>query len=264
MTGNGTSRDDSPVLEARNIVKTFDGIQALAGLSLSVRRGLITGLIGPNGAGKSTFFNVVSGVLRADRGSVMLFGEDVTGLPSHQVARRGVVRTFQISRELARLTTLENLMLAPHHQLGERFRNLAFRPWRVRRQEAELFARARDVLDFVALSDVMDEYAENLSGGQKKLLELARALMIDPDLILLDEPGAGVNPALMETLTQAIARLNREHGKTFLIIEHDMDLVARLCQHVLVMANGALLTEGPFEKVARETRVIDAYLGSAG
>lgn len=262
MTSNGTSADGAWVLEVRDVVKTFGGVLALAGLSLGVRRGLITGLIGPNGAGKSTLFNVVSGVLRADRGRVRLFGEDSTGLPPHEVARRGMVRTFQISRELARLTTLENLMLAPRNQLGERLGNLAFRLGRVRRQEAEIFARALEVLEFVALTDVMDEYAENLSGGQKKLLELARALMIDPDLILLDEPGAGVNPALMETLTGVIGRLNSERGKTFLIIEHDMDLVARLCQHVLVMADGMLLTEGPFDTVTRDPRVIEAYLGS--
>ena len=222
-------------LEAQALQKAFGGVHALAAMALDVEPGSITGLIGPNGAGKSTFFDVVTGVLPADGGQVRLFGEDVTGLKPHQLAQRGMVRTFQLARELGRLTVLENLMLAPQAQLGDRLVPIFTRPGRVRAEEREIYARALEVLDFAKLSQLRDDYAQDISGGQKKLLELARALMIDCRIILLDEPGAGVNPALMNTLVEIIARLNAEHDKTFLIIEHDMDLVARLCDPVVVM-----------------------------
>ena len=250
-------------LEARGVQKAFGGVQALAGMSLEVAPGSITGLIGPNGAGKSTFFDVATGVLPADAGQVLLRGEDVTGVKSHRLALKGLVRTFQLARELGRLTVLENLMLAPQGQTGERLLPVFTAPARVRAEERKIYERALEVLEFAKLGHLRDDYAQDISGGQKKLLELARALMIDCPIILLDEPGAGVSPALMNTLIEIIARLNAEHGKTFLIIEHDMDLVARLCDPVVVMTEGRRLVEGPFSEVRRDPRVIEAYLGGA-
>lgn len=249
------------LLEGRELRIAFGGVRALDGMSFAVRRGSITGMIGPNGAGKSTLFNAVSGVIQPAAGQTLLFGENVTGWPSHRLAKRGLIRTFQLSRELAGLTVIENLMLAPQGQLGERLSPLFLAPGAVRRRDREILARAEEVLVHAKLAQVRDEYARDLSGGQKKLLELARALMIDSEVILLDEPGAGVNPALMQTLMDLIVSLNREHGKTFLIVEHDMDLIARLCDPVIVMTDGSKLLEGDFETVRRDPRVIEAYLG---
>jgi len=231
-------------------------------MSIDVARGTITGLIGPNGAGKSTLFNLLSGVARADAGEVRLNGQDITRLPSWRRARLGLIRTFQLAREFQRMTVLENLMLAPQAQLGERFWPIFLRPGAVRLQEAEIHRRACEVMEIATLAPLRDAYAGDLSGGQKKLLELARTLMIDCDLILLDEPGAGVNPALMNTLTEMIRRLNRDHGKTFLIVEHDMDMIAQLCDPVVVMTQGSLLTQGRFDDLRRDPAVIEAYLGS--
>ncbi|MHA1601074.1 MAG: ABC transporter ATP-binding protein [Alphaproteobacteria bacterium] len=255
----GAGRD--VVLECTGLSKSFGGIHAVCDMALEVRPGLITGLIGPNGAGKSTLFNLISGVLRPDTGEVRLFGERISGLRPHKIARKGMIRTFQLSREMARLTVLENLMLAPQRQLGEHLASLWFKAGQVRDEERQIEARAWTVLDQIDLVQVCDEYAGNLSGGQKKLLELGRALMIDPAIILLDEPGAGVNPALMGRLADMIARLHAEHGKTILIVEHDMDLIAKLCHRVVVMAEGSLLVEGTFDEVAADQRVIEAYLG---
>ena len=253
---------DGPVLVARDLAKAFGGVQAVAGMGLALRGGAITGLIGPNGAGKSTLFNLISGVLPPDAGSVELFGRDITGLPPHRIASLGLTRTFQLSRELGRLTVIENLMLAAPRQRGERLWRALTARVAIRRDEAALARRAREVLDLVSLGRLGDELAANISGGQKKLLELGRALMTDCPLILLDEPGAGVNPALMSTLMDAIARLNRDLGRTFLIVEHDMELIGRLCDPVIVMTEGRLLTQGRFEEVRRERAVVEAYLGS--
>lgn len=250
------------VLSGRGLSRSFGGVRAVDDMDFTLRRGTITGLIGPNGAGKSTLFNLVTGVDRAHGGSVFLNGEDVTRLPPYQRARRGMIRTFQLSREFARLTVLENLMLSPQLQLGERLMPMMFTPSRVREQDRRIFAQAREVLEIARLTDVRDEYAANLSGGQKKLLELARTLMIDCRVILLDEPGAGVNPALMKTLTDMIVELNQHHHKTFFIVEHDMDLVARLCDPVIVMTEGRTLTEAPFATIRADKRVIEAYLGA--
>ncbi len=258
-------RDAAPreeaVLECGGLSKSFGGIHAVRDMSLEVRPGLITGLIGPNGAGKSTLFNLISGVMRPDKGEVRLFGEDISGLRPHKIARKGMIRTFQLSREMARLTVLENLMLAPQRQEGEHLASLWFKAGQVRKEECKIEARALIVLDQIDLTHVRGEYAGNLSGGQKKLLELGRALMIDPEIILLDEPGAGVNPALMGRLSDMIARLHAEHGKTILIVEHDMDLIAKLCHRVVVMAEGSHLIEGSFDEIAADKRVIEAYLG---
>ena len=252
------------VLEARGLVRAFGGVHAVDGLDLDLREGTISGLIGPNGAGKSTAFNLITGVIRAQAGTVRLNGEDISRLASYRRARKGMIRTFQLAREFGRLTVLENLMLAPQMQLGERLGPVFSTPGRVREADARVHARAREVLEISRLAPVRDEYAGNLSGGQKKLLELARTLMIDCSVVLLDEPGAGVNPALMNTLRDMIQELNREHGKTFLIVEHDMDMIAALCDPVIVMTEGRNLVEGSFEAIRRDPRVIEAYLGGAG
>lgn len=251
------------VLEARGLKKSFGGVRALDGMSCKLARGRIAGLIGPNGAGKSTCFDVITGVLAADAGQVFLFGEEVTGTATHRLSAKGLVRSFQLAREMGGLSVLENLMLAPLGQVGERLWPLFTASGRVRAQERSIHARALEILEYAKLSHLKDAYARDLSGGQKKLLELARALMIDSEVILLDEPGAGVNPALMSTLVEMIQDLNRTHGKTFLIIEHDMDLVARICDPVIVMTEGKVLTEGPFDEIRRDPLVIEAYLGGS-
>jgi branched-chain amino acid transport system ATP-binding protein len=251
-------------LDCRDLSKSFGGFKAINGMSLQVETGKITGLIGPNGAGKSTMFNLISGVMRSSSGSVKLFGQDITHEPVHKIARRGLIRTFQLSREMARMTILENLMLAPQAQIGETMRGLWLRKRDVARQEDEIAAKAVDVLAQVNLTHVADEYAGNVSGGQKKLLEIGRVLMIDPKVVLLDEPAAGVNPTLMGLLGDTIVRLKEEFGKTVLVVEHDMDLIAQLCDRVVVMAEGTYLTDGTFAEVAGNKQVLDAYLGGAG
>jgi branched-chain amino acid transport system ATP-binding protein len=229
-----------------------------------VREGTVSGLIGPNGAGKTTLFNLLTGFLAPDRGRVRFRGRDITGLPPHRVFRHGVCRTFQIPREFKDLTVRENLMVVPPDQTGESLWTPWARPRAVAREEARIGERADATLAFVGLADAAAAPAWTLSGGQKKLLELARALMVDPALLLLDEPGAGVNPTQMRELARFIERLPAERGATVLLIEHDMDLVMRLCNPVIVMTAGRILTEGPPEAVRRDPRVLDAYLGGGG
>ena len=255
--------DPRVLLSAEGLTRRFGGVRAVDDMRFSLCEGSITGLIGPNGAGKSTLFNLVTGVDRSSSGSVTLFGEDITKLRPYQRARKGMIRTFQLSREFGRLTVLENLMLAPQQQLGERLPAIFFQPGAVRRSDDAVYERALEVLQISRLEPLRDEYAANLSGGQKKLLELARTLMIECSIILLDEPGAGVNPALMQTLRDMIVELNRDHGKTFMIVEHDMDLIAALCDPVIVMTEGRHLMEGSFDEVRSDPRVIEAYLGGA-
>lgn len=252
-----------PVLTCRDLSKSFGGFKAINGMSLDVQEGKITGLIGPNGAGKSTMFNLISGVLRSQTGSVRLYGQDITKKAIHEIALSGLIRTFQLSREMAKMTIIENLMLAPQQQIGETMRGLWLNAAKVKRRDEEIAEKAHQVLKQVNLAHVADEYAGNVSGGQKKLLEIGRVLMIDPKVILLDEPGAGVNPTLMGLLCDVIARLKSEHNKTVLIVEHDMDLIARLCDHVVVMSEGAFLCEGSFKEVAGNKDVLEAYLGGA-
>ena len=249
------------VLQGQNLSRSFGGVNAVNGMDMALRRGTITGLVGPNGAGKSTLCHLLSGVVQPNSGRVELFGVDVTQLATHERAHRGMVRSFQLAREFGAMTVLENLMLAPQGQSGETLSALFFKPREVLRQERQIYDRACEVLQLSKLAALRNEYAGNLSGGQKKLLELGRCLMTDCPVILLDEPGAGVNPALMGLLTEMIRALNRDHGKTFLIVEHDMDFIARLCDPVIVMAEGRLLVEGSFGQVKRDPRVIEAYLG---
>lgn len=259
--GRSPAPGTQPLLSIQGLVKDFGGLRAVNHCSFDVSRGSITGLIGPNGAGKTTLFSLVSGFHRPDAGRVYLDGEDVTGLPPHLIFRKGLSRTFQIPREHKGMTVMENLMLVPRGQIGEQFWNPVFRPRAVRAQERALREKAREVLDFVELSHMDQQPAGAMSGGQKKLLELARTLMADPKIVLLDEPAAGVNPTLMGKIREKIVQLNRERGITFLLIEHDMPLVMGLCNPVVMMNQGAKLVEGPPAMVRTDPRVLEAYLG---
>jgi branched-chain amino acid transport system ATP-binding protein len=258
MTTNGAK---PPILHVQDVTKAFGGLRAVSNCSLDVAEGSITGLIGPNGAGKTTLFNIITGFLKPDSGHIHFRGERIDGLAPHNVFRKGLVRTFQIPRELKSMTVLENLMIVPAEQYGEKLWFTWFTPWRVAKQEEALLEKAIGVLDFVDLARLRDEYAANLSGGQKKLLELARVLMCDPQMILLDEPAAGVNRTLMRRLTDDIERLRSELGITFLVIEHDIDLVTRLCDTLIVMSEGTKLAEGLPDEVKADERVLEAYLG---
>src|SRR3990172_3410775 len=250
-----------PILRVEDVTRTFGGLRAVDSCTLSVDEGSITGLIGPNGAGKTTLFNLVTGFLKPTSGRIIFGGERIDGLSPHRIFHKGVVRTFQIPHELGTMTVLENLMLAPTKQAGEQIWNPWFLPWRVSRQEEEIFVRATQVLAFVDLIHLRDEYASNLSGGQKNILELARTLMSNPKMVLLDEPGAGVNRVLMHKLVENIEQLRREMGITFFVIEHDMDLITQLCDTVIVMSEGTKLAEGTPNEVKADERVLEAYLG---
>ena len=252
----------APLLDVRDIAKRFGGLAALDGASLALQAGRVTGLIGPNGAGKTTLLNVMTGLVRPDAGQVLLSGQDVTGLANHRYAALGVARTFQIVRELGSLTVLENLLLAPRRQSGEGVATGLFaRPkwWREERANA---AKARELLERIGLWKLADQPSAGLSGGQKKLLDLARALLLEPKLILLDEPGAGVSPPVKQELIRLIRELKAE-GVSFGLIEHDMHLIGELCDEVHVMAEGRNLVSGTFREVIADRRVVEAYLGVA-
>jgi len=251
----------APFLTVTGVTKRFGGVEALAGCTLAIAEGSITGLIGPNGAGKTTLFNVISGLTPADGGEIRLGADRLDGHPAHAIARRGVGRTFQIPRPLGRMTVMENVLVYANDHPGEKLARVFTAPQRVRTEEHRARARAQAILDSMALAHLASARAETLSGGQKKLLELARVLMSDPRIILLDEPGAGVNPTLMRSLVETIRAL-RAAGRTFLLIEHDMDLVTELGDPVIVMAQGRTLMEGPFAEVRRDARVLEAYLGT--
>jgi branched-chain amino acid transport system ATP-binding protein len=249
------------LLEVRSLEKSFGGLQAVDHCSLEVHKDSITGLIGPNGAGKTTLFNLLTGFIKPNGGEIIFKEKRIDGLPPHEIFRRRICRTFQITREFGHMTVLENLMLVPENQRGENILNTWFRPGLVKQQEREIRDKALDVLEFVELVDLRDEYAGTLSGGQKKLLELAKTMMAGPELILLDEPGAGVNRTLMRKLTDNIRGLCGQKGITFLIIEHDMDLVMNLCDPVIVMSEGKKLAEGSPDEIKADKRVLEAYLG---
>jgi ABC-type branched-subunit amino acid transport system ATPase component len=250
------------MLELKGVAKHFGNLSAVDDLSATVAPKTITGLIGPNGAGKSTLFSIIAGELRADRGEIRFQGRHIGDLAPHKVFQGGLARTFQIPRPFSRMSVLENMMIAPLRQSGERFWNNWIRPSRVRKEEARARERAMHVLEFTGLAAKADELAGCLSGGQQKLLELARVLMNDPQMILLDEPAAGVNAVLLETLMEKIVELHRR-GVTFLVIEHNMDLIMRLCTPILVMSQGRLIFEGDAGSVRRNPVVLDAYLGDA-
>ncbi|HEX2096159.1 MAG TPA: ABC transporter ATP-binding protein [Solirubrobacterales bacterium] len=249
------------LLAVEGVVKRFGGVAAVDGASFDVAPGSITALIGPNGAGKTTLFNVVTGFHRADGGSARLGGREVLGLPPYAIARRGMVRTFQITRALAAMPVIDNMMLAAPAHPGERFRNLLLRPRVVRAHEREVREEAVELLEVFGLRDLAEDYAGTLSGGQRKLLELARALMAKPGLLLLDEPMAGINPTLGKRLLDHVQRLRREEGMTFLFIEHDMDVVMTHSDRVIVMAEGRVIAAGGPEEVRRDQAVVAAYLG---
>ena len=249
------------MLTVDSISKSFGGLTAVNSCSFTIESQSITGLIGPNGAGKTTIFNVIAGAMKPDGGRVQFQGTDITGQPAHRLFHLGIMRTFQIPQEFFAMTVLENLMVVPAKQSGENLFYALLSPGNVAAREKEVRERAIDVLDFLRLTHVIDELAGNLSGGQKKLLELGRAMMADPDIVLLDEPGAGVNPTLLGELAEMIERLNKERHYTFCIIEHNMDMIARLCDPVIVMVEGGVLMQGDMDTVRADPRVLDAYLG---
>jgi len=251
------------LLEVRDVAKHFGGIRAVDGASFEVARGSITALIGPNGAGKTTLFNIITGFERGDRGAISLDGERINGKAPHAIARRRMVRTFQVTKALAAMPVIDNMTLAAPHQPGEHLTGLVLRAPAARRREKEVHERAHELLDVFGLREKAGEYAGTLSGGQRKLLEMARALMVEPRLVLLDEPMAGVNPSLGRRLLEHMHQLRDRDGVTFLFIEHDMDVVMGHSDQVVVMAQGATIASGPPEQVRSDQTVIDAYLGGA-
>ncbi|MEF8973338.1 MAG: ABC transporter ATP-binding protein [Haloarcula sp.] len=254
---------ESPLLEVDGLRKEFGGVVAVDGATFSVAEGSLTGLIGPNGAGKSTTFNCITGIHEPTGGRVTFDGQDITGLAPYTLANRGLVRTFQIARELSDMTVIENVMLAPGGQVGESAVRSVTPGLRgdVVRDEADVRDRAWETLEFFEIDHLAHENAGTLSGGQRKLLEMARVLMTDPEMILLDEPLAGVNPTLEEKLLERIHRLRREEGLTFLLVEHDMDVIMNNCEHIIVMHQGSVLAEGDAETIKSDERVLEAYLG---
>jgi neutral amino acid transport system ATP-binding protein len=260
--GPPASASNGTIFEANGVVKRFGGIRAVNGASLGIRDGSIAALIGPNGAGKTTFFNVITGFYRPDGGSASFGGRDVLGRPPYAIARLGMVRTFQITKALARMPVIDNMMLGAPDQPGERLVNVLFRPGASRRRESEVRDEAMELLEIFNLTPLRDHYAGTLSGGQRKLLELARALMAKPRFLLLDEPMAGINPTLGGRLLDHMQRLRAEEGVTFLFIEHDMEVVMNHADRVIVMAEGRVIADGEPHEVRKDQAVIDAYLGS--
>ena len=254
-------QSNSNILQVNNLSKFFGGLAAVSNCSLKIKKGSITGIIGPNGSGKTTLFNLIAGNLESSQGTVIFNNEDITNIPSYELFSKGVLRTFQIAHEFTNLTVLENLMMVPGKQSGENLVNALFKPSIVRKEEARVKEKALEVIDFLNLKHLSNELAGNLSGGQKKLLELGRTMMVDAKLVLLDEVGAGVNRTLLKEIGSAILRLNKEQGYTFCMIEHDMEFISRLCDPVIVMAEGSVLFEGTPDEVKKDEKVIESYLG---
>ncbi|MFA9230588.1 MAG: ABC transporter ATP-binding protein [Microgenomates group bacterium] len=250
------------MIVVEDLHRHFGGFRAVDGASLEIKTGSITGLIGPNGAGKTTLFNVIAGRLPPTSGRVFMDGEDITGLPPHELFAKGLLRTFQIAHEFSSMTVRENLMMVPAAQKGENLWNTWFSRAAIAAEEASIRAKADEVLEFLTITHLADEKAGNISGGQKKLLELGRTMMVDAKIVFLDEVGAGVNRTLLNTIGDAIIRLNKERGYTFCVIEHDMDFIGRLCDPVICMAEGKVLAQGTLAQVKNDDRVIEAYLGT--
>ena len=249
------------ILQVDKLYKYFGGLAAVSNCSLEIKKGSITGIIGPNGSGKTTLFNLIAGNLKPNDGKVLFNNEDITGVPSYELFSKGILRTFQIAHEFTNLTVLENLMMVPGKQSGERLMNALLKPGMVKKEEIKVREKALEVINFLNLKHLANELAGNLSGGQKKLLELGRTMMVDAKLVLLDEVGAGVNRTLLKEIGTAILRLNKEKGYTFCMIEHDMDFISRLCDPVIVMAEGSVLFKGKVEEVKKNEKVIESYLG---
>lgn len=250
------------MIEVKNLHRHFGGFRAVDGATLEIETGSITGLVGPNGAGKTTLFNVVAGVLPPTSGQVFMAGEDITGLPPHTLFHKGLLRTFQIAHEFSSMSCRENLMMVPGGQTGETLWNTWFGRKRIANEERALRAKADEVLEFLTIEHLADHKAGQVSGGQKKLLELGRTMMVDARIVFLDEVGAGVNRTLLNTIGDAIIRLNKERGYTFCMIEHDMDFIGRLCDPVIVMAEGKVLSKGTIDEIKADELVIEAYLGT--
>ena len=249
------------MLKIKDLNKSFGGLKAVNNVNLEIDKGSITGLIGPNGAGKTTLFNTIAGLYAPDNGDVYLEEKNIAGLKPHELFSMGVLRTFQIAHEFSSLTVLENLMMVPGNQRGEKLIYALFGDKVVKKEEEEIRAKAIEVIEFLNLKHLTQEIAGNLSGGQKKLLELGRTMMVEANLVLLDEVGAGVNRTLLNEISDAIIRLNKERNYTFFVIEHDMDLIEKICDPVIVMAEGSVLFEGKFSDVKSNEEVIEAYLG---
>ncbi|MYF90557.1 MAG: ABC transporter ATP-binding protein [Boseongicola sp. SB0676_bin_33] len=250
------------MIRVEGLHKHFGGFRAVDGVTLEIAPGSITGLIGPNGAGKTTLFNVIAGTVPPTGGHVFMNGEDITGLPPHDLFHKGLLRTFQIAHEFASMSVRENLMLVPGRQQGEKIWNTWVGRHRIAAEEDEIRKKADEVMEFLTIDHLKDERAGNLSGGQKKLLELGRTMMVDAQIVFLDEVGAGVNRTLLRTIGDAIQRLNRERSYTFCMIEHDMDFIGRLCDPVICMAEGKVLAEGTIDQIKANDHVIEAYLGT--
>ena len=251
------------ILQINKISKYFGGLAAVSNCSLNIKRGSITGVIGPNGSGKTTLFNLIAGNLKPSSGQVMFNNEEITSIPSYELFSKGLLRTFQIAHEFTNLTVLENLMMVPGNQSGEKLMTALLKPKLVKKEEEIVKQKAYEVIDFLNLKHLSNELAGNLSGGQKKLLELGRTMMVDAKIVLLDEVGAGVNRTLLKDIGTAIQRLNKEKGYTFCMIEHDMDFIKRMCDPVIVMAEGSVLFEGTPNEVMNNEKVIESYLGRA-
>jgi len=249
------------ILEIKSLSKNFGGLFAVSDCSISVKKGSITGIIGPNGSGKTTLFNLIAGNLKSSSGNIHFNNEDITDIPSYELFSKGLLRTFQIAHEFSNLSVLENLMMVPANQSGENLMNNFLKPNLIKEEEQKVKDKAIEVVEFLNLGHLTNELAGNLSGGQKKLLELGRTMMVDAKLVLLDEVGAGVNRTLLKDLGTAIEKLNKEKGYTFCMIEHDMDFIGRLCDPVIVMAEGSVLFEGKVEDAQKDEKVIESYLG---
>ena len=249
------------ILKIKKLTKYFGGLAAVSNCSFNIKKGTITGIIGPNGSGKTTLFNLIAGNLNSSTGQVFFNDEDITNVPSYELFSKGILRTFQIAHEFTNLSVLENLMMVPANQSGEKLMTALLKPSLVRTEELAVKQKAQDVVDFLNLTHLSNELAGNLSGGQKKLLELGRTMMVDAKLVLLDEVGAGVNRTLLKDLGTAIYKLNKEEGYTFCMIEHDMEFISRLCNPVIVMAEGSVLFEGTAEEAKKDEKVIESYLG---